>query len=92
LIDDDILSVIEIELADDAWENYVRDDYINELEKHFDIELSVDIDYYELFYKVAERISEYWEAEYNSMCIDTERVAHATTLEELEEYVKKHTV
>ena len=63
LIDDEALSTLEMEGADEAWESWVASDFRRALEKKFDgvdFEWPPDSDLRPFFEKRAEKANEYW--------------------------------
>jgi hypothetical protein len=75
--DDDLLSKMEMEAQDEAWENWVEGDFKTGLEKKFEVEFDeVDSDKLRTLFEAAcEKASEYWaNEEGGNMWIDVKRV------------------
>ena len=83
-IDDDALCAYEMELIEEAWEDWAMDRYRKDLEmSHTNIDLIDDFDIREIFEAVALRLNEYWEADENVTYIDVRRIAFNTTSKDL---------
>jgi hypothetical protein len=83
VVDDDELSEYEIELTCEGWDCWAKHDYLVGLSKKFgDIEVSDDYAF-EIFNRVAARISVDWEADGNDMHIDVDKIVKATTVDDL---------
>jgi len=93
--DEDHYSHMQMEKTEEAWEDWAFSDYESALEKAFDLdEQGMELnwsgqDAFEVFTEVAESVNEYWEEENQSMWIDVETVAEATTLNDLSKYLEK---
>jgi hypothetical protein len=89
VMDDEDLSYLEQEWADETWENLACDEYLAALSKRFDVEL-LDVDTQEVrevFEEIASGINEYWESENASCRIDVDRVADATRYEDIQDWI-----
>lgn len=91
LIDEDVLSEMEQEGIDEAWENWARMDYAGDLQNKFGIDFEDTDQLRSVLETVADRINEYWEDDGGSMYIRIERIVEATTLADLKdvEYTKE---
>lgn len=91
-IDEDELNQIESDGIDEAWDNWVRYDFINEISKKFndkidDIEEKFDKDCYELFSILMDRSNNYWFNDGGTdMWINIEDVVKSVEYDELKEY------
>ena len=83
VVDEDELTLYEVELIQEGWESWARHDYLRGLDRKFgDVDLTDD-EAFELFNKVAARIGEDWCADSNDMTIDVDKVVAATTREDV---------
>ena len=82
LLDEEELSRVEMELADEAWESWAEWESRRGLEKAWgvDIDGRIPRDWFE---RLAERTNTYWEADGPDMHIRVERVIEAATLDDL---------
>lgn len=91
VIDDDVLSELEIELSDEAWDYWAKDDYVQGVEKHLGVALEILDDqkskFVAMFSDVCGRENEYWEADGPDMWIRLEPIVEATTLRDLAPFV-----
>jgi len=84
VLDDSIMSELELEGQNEAWECWVEHDFTKELESKFDCELSCDDrELVELFYKLAERSNEYWFEDGCDQCIRIEKLVDVATSEDI---------
>lgn len=93
LYDEEHLSALEMTKSDEEWENWGRDDYVRALEKEHEnvdgwddvIEALADdpVALDALFYEVSNAESIYWEMDGPSMHINVEKVAEATSVEDI---------
>ena len=97
LIDDETLSNLETEGADEAWESWVASDFRRTLEKKFDgvdFEWPSDSDLRPLFEKRAEKANEYWfnEGYGPDMYIRLEKIVEGIDLDCLAPYTVLYVV
>jgi len=91
LIDDEALSNLEMEGADEAWESWVAGDFRRALEKKFDgveFEWPSDSDLRPFFEKRAEKANEYWfnEGYGPDMYIRLDKIVEGIDLDSLRDY------
>jgi len=97
LIDDEALSNLESELADEAWESWVASDFRRALEKKFDgidFDWPNDADLRSFFERKREEANEYWESEScgPSVFVRVEKVAEGIALADLDDWTVKYIV
>ena len=89
LIDEEIHSEIEMELQDKAWELYVKDAFLDVLDKkHLWRDLLNEEDVRKLFYKACQEANEYWFEEIDGYCIHVDRIIPYVNRSELAFCVK----
>ena len=94
VINDDRVSEVEMEWQDYSYRDFIARDFINEIDKQFDIELLIcfpedDTRVSELFYALAERANEYWEIEqHGTAWICVEKLVDAMTYSDLIPFVE----
>ena len=91
LINDEALSTLESDLADEAWDCWVAGDFRRALEKKFDcaeFEWPSDSDLRTFFEKKAEKANEYWfnEGYGPDMYIRVDRIVEGIDLDDLADY------
>jgi hypothetical protein len=97
LIDDEALSNLETEGADEAWESWVASDFRRALEKKFDgidFDWPNDADLRSFFEQKREKANEYWESEScgPSVFVRVEKVAEGIALADLDKWIVKYIV
>ena len=91
LIDDEALSTLEMEGADEAWESWVAADFRRDLEKKFEgveFEWPADSELRPFFERMAEKVGEYWfnEGYGPDMYIRLDKVVEGIDLDALAPY------
>ena len=97
LIDDEALSTLEMEGADEAWDCWVASDFRRALEKKFDgvdFEWPPDSDLRPFFEKRAEKANEYWfnEGYGPDMYIRFDKIVEGIDLDDLADYTLRYVV
>jgi hypothetical protein len=86
LLDEMLYGGMCLDAQDEAWENWVRHDFLKALEKKLDYDLDLNIesdDLRSLFEKVRERSNIYWEEESSGMWVDIEAVVENVLEEDI---------
>jgi hypothetical protein len=87
VIDEEVLSEVEMELSNEAWESWVEHDYVRGLEEHHEITLDINDEnkgpFGVMFNEVLNREEIYWYPENVDMTIKISDVVEATTLRDL---------
>lgn len=86
VVDEEAWSEVEREREEEAWDNWVRSDFVHELTKHFDLEEwePTDEESAELFERLRERANVYWVHETgDSVFIDLKRIVQEAALDDL---------
>lgn len=94
VIDDDALSETEMELQEEAWDNWAQSDFVSALEKFNEIE---DLDdwldgdeVYQLFHWASDEIGQWWECESGgNMYINVEAIAQHCTMDDIRRFSSK---
>jgi hypothetical protein len=97
LINDEALSTLESDLADEAWDCWVAGDFRRALEKKFDcaeFEWPSDSDLRTFFEKKAEKANEYWfnEGYGPDMYIRVDKIVEGIDLDDLADYTVLYVV
>lgn len=88
LVDDEVLSEMEMEEQEKAWEYWVNNDFQRELERLLDIDIT-DTNgdkFYELFHFLCEKANEYWFEDGCSQYIRIEPIVQECSIKLLREY------
>lgn len=104
VLDDDLMSQIEMDAQDDAWQSWAASDFRSYLSSNLTDDADTDDEYEEretlvddatdeslreLFDVTADSIGEYWQIETgNSAYIDVQRIAKEISLEDARNYLK----
>jgi len=84
ILDEGLYSELELEAQNESWELWARADFVRELERQLDVELSgSDSVILDLFLSLSDRSNTYWEGD----SIDVERVASAATLDDVRKLI-----
>jgi hypothetical protein len=84
ILDESLYSELELEAQNESWELWARADFVRELERQLDVELSgSESDILDLFLSLSDRSNTYWEGD----SIDVERVASAATLDDVRKLI-----
>ena len=88
VLDEDHYSNLQLEVEDEAWDNWVYSDLKRAIERKFpDIDLHFnDGELFELFIKKMEETNTYWEEQGNNMWVDINRIVEAITIFDLMEF------
>jgi len=93
VINDDRLSQVEMEWQDYSYRDYIAQDFIDGIEKQFEIELLIDDPQdndhvFDLFQVCADRANEYWEVEqHGSAYIRVEKLVQSVEYSDLEPFL-----
>lgn len=99
ILDEQELYKVEDDAIQDAWDSWAMSDYTRAIEKTYEDD-SMEFEWpdsntlFSLFVDIAERANEYWynEGSGQDMIIDIDKVANATTLEDIEHYALRYRV
>lgn len=91
LINDEALSNLEMECADEAWDSWAYSDFVSGVEKALNVELDGNKDSMRTVFEACrERANEYWESEGGggkSVYIRVERIIEVVTLADVAEWI-----
>ena len=97
VIDDMLHFEIEVELQEEEYDKFYRDEFIGKLGKKFNIEIIIEDDKYPnyenidlLFHDKQESSGIYWEENSEGMYIDLDRIIEEVRLEDLDDYEIKY--
>jgi hypothetical protein len=87
VLDEQIMSELELEGQNEAWELWARDDFIKELQEKLNIELvdSQEDGLLKLFWQASEKANEYWFEDGCSQYIRIEKLVAKIELSDLQE-------
>lgn len=87
LLDEELMSDMELEEQNEAWESWVQSDFQSEIEKHLKIDINdIGKRFDELFHHLTEEANEYWFEDGCSQYIQLEPIAQECTEKLLTEY------
>lgn len=93
-IDDEALSFLEMELSDEAWNNWVKADFENALEDKFkDYTFNWPDNLRSFFEEKREQTNVYWESEIGgTMHINIKRIVESIAFDDIEDYAVQYEV
>jgi len=91
VLDESLMSEMELEQQGEAWKSWVESDFKKELDRHLGIEIEeAGNNFYALFHYCAEYANEYWFEDGCSQYIQVDKIAEVCTEKLLTEYGVKY--